>query len=350
MRHHHAEAGPKRSFNRLKGLAQGADLVDLHQDGVGRLHVDALAQPLGVGDEDIVADQLHPVADGFVEGAPALPVIFGHAVFDGADGVAVAELGEVGHQLVRAVAQPSPAQLIAAVFVELAGGAIERNVELTSRRVARRHHALQHEVDGFLCRLEVGREAALVADVGGMARLFQPRLQAVEDLRTHAQRLREALGADRPDHELLEVDGVVGMGAAVDDVHHRHRQAAGAYAADIAIERQGGLLCRRLGDGQADAKDGVGTQAPLVLRTVEGNHGLVDQALLVGLHAREGIEDLVIDAVDRGHDAFAEVAILVAVAQLHRLMDAGRGAGGHGGATEGAALQGHVDLDRRIAA
>jgi hypothetical protein len=30
--------------------------------------------------------------------------------------------------------------------------------------------------------------------------------------------------ADRHDHEFLDVDRIVGMGAAVDDVHHRHRQ------------------------------------------------------------------------------------------------------------------------------
>src|SRR3546814_15431837 len=43
------------------------------------------------------------------------------------------------------------------------------------------------------------------------------------------------------------------------------------------------------------------------------------------------------------------MALLVAVAQLDRLVGAGRGAGGHGGAAEGAALQSDVDLDGRIA-
>ena len=35
-------------------------------------------------------------------------------------------------------------------------------------------------------------------------------------------------GADRHDHEFLEVDRIVGMGAAVEDVHHRHRQQSRA--------------------------------------------------------------------------------------------------------------------------
>ena len=59
------------------------------------------------------------------------------------------------------------------------------------------------------------------------------------------------------------------MGAAVDDVHHRHRQHVGAGAADIAVERQVRFLRRRLGDREADAQDGVGAQAGLVRRAVE---------------------------------------------------------------------------------
>ena len=42
---------------------------------------------------------------------------------------------------------------------------------------------------------------------------------------------------DRHDHEFLDVDRVVGMLAAVDDVHHRNRQDAGRGAADVAEER-----------------------------------------------------------------------------------------------------------------
>ena len=46
----------------------------------------------------------------------------------------------------------------------------------------------------------------------------------MERLGAVAQRLGETRRANRHDHELLEVDVVVGVLAAVDDVHHRHRQ------------------------------------------------------------------------------------------------------------------------------
>src|SRR3546814_3652472 len=60
----------------------------------------------------------------------------------------------------------------------------------------------------------------------------------VENLAAPAHRLGDAAGADGHDHEFLHVDRIVGMFAAVDDVHHRHRQGARRDAADIAIERQ----------------------------------------------------------------------------------------------------------------
>ena len=155
---------------------------------------------------------------------------------------------------------------------------------------------------------------------------------------------------DRHDHEFLEIDRIVGMHAAIDDVHHRHRQEPRAGSADIAVERQPVGVGRRLRHGQRDAEDGIGAEPALVLRAVELDQRLVDMDLVFRLHAADGVEDLAVHRFDRLQHALAEEALLVAVAQLHRLMRAGRGAGRHGGAAEGAVLQGHVDLHRRIAA
>src|ERR1700745_1755874 len=48
---HAGEAGPLREADRVQGLGDGADLVDLDQQGVGCLLRDTAAQPLRVGDE-----------------------------------------------------------------------------------------------------------------------------------------------------------------------------------------------------------------------------------------------------------------------------------------------------------
>ena len=75
------------------------------------------------------------------------------------------------------------------------------------------------------------------------------------------------------------------MRAAVEDVHHRHRQQVGVGAADVAVERQPRRLGRGLGDGERGAQDRVGAEVGLVGRAVELVHGLVDLALVVGTHA-----------------------------------------------------------------
>ena len=147
---------------------------------------------------------------------------------------------------------------------------------------------------------------------------------------------RKAFGevgrADRHDHELLEVDRVVGMHAAIDDVHHRHRQQPRRGAADIAVQRQVGGHRRGLGGGKRNAENGIGAEPRFVGRAVERDHGLVDLRLRLGVDAAERIEDLVVDRVDRLEDAFAAIDGLVAVAQFDRFMRAGRGAGRHRGA------------------
>ena len=49
---------------------------------------------------------------------------------------------------------------------------------------------------------------------------------------------------DRHDHEFLNVDWVVGVLTAVDDVHHRHRQRARRRTADVTVKRQAaGIGC-----------------------------------------------------------------------------------------------------------
>ena len=75
------------------------------------------------------------------------------------------------------------------------------------------------------------------------------------------------------------------MRAAVEDVHHRHRQQVRVGAADVAEERQAGRLGGGLGDGERDAEDRVGAELGLVGRAVEVDHRLVDEALVVGVEA-----------------------------------------------------------------
>ena len=80
--HHAAVAVPVREVDGVEGLGQRADLVDLHQQRVGRAELDAAAEPLGVGDEQVVADDLHPVVQLAGQLDPAVPVLLVERVLD----------------------------------------------------------------------------------------------------------------------------------------------------------------------------------------------------------------------------------------------------------------------------
>ena len=97
--------------------------------------------------------------------------------------------------------------------------------------------------------------------------------------------LGEARRADRHDHELLEVDLVVGVRAAVQHVHHRHGQHVRRLAAEVAPQRLPGLGRGRLRGRERHAEDRVGAEAALVRRAVEVDHRAVERLLVGGVDA-----------------------------------------------------------------
>ena len=93
--HHSRVPGPFGHFHGLKRFGEGADLVDLDQDRVGDAVVDTLFQPLGVGYKQVVSYQLDLAPQPVGRQFPAVPIVLGHAVFDGDDRVAIHPLGPV---------------------------------------------------------------------------------------------------------------------------------------------------------------------------------------------------------------------------------------------------------------
>jgi len=70
--------GPGGEIHRGEGLGQGADLVHLDQHGVGHIGLDPPLDQLDIGHEDVVTDELHPIAEGRCVRDPSVPVVFGH--------------------------------------------------------------------------------------------------------------------------------------------------------------------------------------------------------------------------------------------------------------------------------
>ena len=210
------------------------------------------------------------------------------------------------------------------------------------------------ELQGRLVGLEIGGEPALVADRRPEPALGQRPLQRVEDLGPCPQRRREARRAGGDDHELLQVDGVVGVGSAVEDVEHRNREQVGLVArepgelGDVDVEGDAGLGRGGSGGRQRDAEDRVRPEPRLVRGPVELAQRFVDRGLIGRAGAGQRPGDRVVDVLDGVRDALAE-PLGAAVAKLDSLELTGRGAGWDRGATGRAGVEPNVDLDRRIA-
>jgi len=159
----------------------------------------------------------------------------------------------------------------------------------------------------------------------------------------------EGLGSRGHDHEFLEIDGRVGMRAAVHDVHHRHRQDLRVRTAEVFVERlvEGGG--GGLGRGERDAEDGVGAELRLGGGAVEFDHRAVHAGLVAGVVADQGGGELGLDVAHGLLDAFAAEAGLVAVAQFDGLVFTGAGAGGHGRAAEVPGGEFDINFNRGVA-
>ena len=139
------------------------------------------------------------------------------------------------------------------------------------------------------------------------------------------------------------------MSAAVEHVHHRHRQEVRLLAAQVAPQRLAELGRASAGDRERHAEDRVRTEPGLGVGPVELDEGAVKPLLVAGLPAANGIGDLAVDVLHGTQDALATER-LTAVTQLDGLVLAGRRPGRDRGATKRAGLETHVDLNGGVAA
>src|SRR5437867_2940459 len=338
-----------RHLDRLQGFRQRADLVQLDEDRVPNALRNPLREDLRVGHEDVVANELHSMPQPLGEHLPALPVLLAQSVLDRDDRIAPDEALIISDHI---LAGPPGLRLalhhVPAVLVELAGRGIQRQRQILARRVPRRLDGLHDERQGLLIRAQVGGKAPFIPHCGAEAFFLQQAFQGVEDFGGHPDRVRECVCPHRHNHELLEVQVVVRVCAAVDHVHQRNRQVTGARPAQGAIQGQPRFLGRGLRHGQRHAQDRIRAQFTLVWRTVKGDHRAVDGGLVPRIHAEELGGQHLLHVGDSLADTLAEIALLVAVAQLEGLARTGGRAGGNRRAPPRAGLQHQVRLDCRV--
>ena len=128
-------------------------------------------------------------------------------------------------------------------------------------------------------------------------------------LHSPAQSFREAGCADGHQHELLDVDVVVGVLATVEHVHHGNGKHVSVRSAYVAIERNVQFVSCRVCGGERDAKDGVCPAAALVRRSVGVDHGRVDVALRCHRQANNGLGEVGVDKANGCQHALALVTV-----------------------------------------
>jgi len=193
----------------LDGLSESTDLVNLEQEGVARLELNGLLNAQGVGDSQVITNDLE--VGGLVEVAPGLPVVLSEGVLDGDNGVLLGQgLVHVGELLVGdplggvAVGVLEVKVVLLDIgLVELTGGNVHGDGNLAG--VTGFGDGLGDQVQSLLGGLNIGGDTTLVTDVtGGLTvLLLGESLELLVDLSTLAETLGEG-GSSAVDQPLAK--------------------------------------------------------------------------------------------------------------------------------------------------
>ena len=128
--------------------------------------------------------------------------------------------------------------MVFAVLVELGGGAVQADGDLLTRGVACGGNGIENHLDRGFMAGHIRGKAAFIAYGNAHAFVVNDFLERMKHFRAIAQGFAKGRRADGNDHQLLQIQVVVGVCAAIDHVHHGHRQLAAVHAAKVTVERQ----------------------------------------------------------------------------------------------------------------
>ena len=221
---------------------------------------------------------------------------------------------------------------VAAVgLAELRGGRVQRDRDPVGAGLVPGVGDGLHQQGQHLFWLgDLGREAALVTQAGRQLAGGQLAAQRAVDLRAGADGLGHRRGAHRGDHELLEVQLVGRVNAAVEHVEMRHRQRRGdPFGGQPPPQRHPGRGGQRPGQRHRGSHRGVGAQPALVRGPVQVDHRLVHLGQRGPRPPAQQVGQLAVDRRDRPQHALALIPGRVAVPSLHRLPRPRRRPGRH---------------------
>ena len=210
--------------------------------------------------------------------------------------------------------------MVGPVTVEFGRSRIDGDHHIITGGASGSLNRLADIVERLVSRINRRRKATLITDRSRMPGLRQKRFQRVKNLRTNAHGIRKIHRTNRHDHEFLNIQRVVGMRAAIHDVHHRRWQKMRVYPAKITPQRQANGLRSCARRRHRHTQNGVRTEPPLVGGAVKIDHGLVKPGLVQRVTTDQRVEDVHIHRLDGLQHTLATIARGVAITKLHRLM------------------------------
>ena len=155
-----------RHLYRVHRFGDGADLVQLDEDGVAASVLNAFDEAFGVRDEQVIADELHVFAEFFRQMLPAFPIFFVETVFDGNDRIFFDERFPVRDEFARRKRFAAFGLFVFAFFAALPFGRsrVHGEQKIFSRSVAGFFDRFEDRFDRFVVACEIGRKSAFVAD------------------------------------------------------------------------------------------------------------------------------------------------------------------------------------------
>ena len=328
MRHDRAVSRLLCERDCRKCFAQRSDLIHLHQDRVGATMVNAFLQELRIGDEQIIANQLHLRTKTLGEFLPTTPIVFSKSIFNRVDRKFRAPTRpQIDDLIARGnIVRPRLEEAISRLsnrlrFIrEFAHRWIKREEHLLAKRVTRFLHRGRDQFKRFLVVLQIGREASFITNRGRQMLVMQHPSQRVIALNAAAQRLFETEEAPRLNHELLEINSVVGMLATVDDVEHRHGKRLRSNSTEVAIQRLIRCSSSSVRDRHRHSERRIRTKPRLVFSAIKRKQYRVKPLLISCITPTDRRGNLLVHMIHGSAHTFAKPARRIAIAQLHRFM------------------------------
>ena len=141
----------------------------------------------------------------------------------------------------------------------------------------------------------------------------------MENLSIHANPFTKCRSTNRHNHKLLNINGIVCVGATIQNVAHRHRKSISAKSANITVERKTKCICSSARGCKRDAKHRICTNICLILCPVNGHHRLINQALIKCGHSDKFATQLH-NILKRAHHTLSIVSLAVTISQFVSFM------------------------------